>query len=114
MSKKKEELARQQAIQHDIQRIKLPRGEETFGIIEKKLGAGRMRIRCLDGKVRVCRVPGRLKRRLWTREGDLVIVQPWEFGGNEKGDVILKYKRVQVDFLRKKGYLNKLDEFEEF
>lgn len=114
MSKKKDELARQEKLQADIQRIKLPRGNETFGIIEKKLGAGRMRIRCLDSKVRVCRVPGRLKRRLWTREGDLVIVEPWEFGGDTKGDVILKYKKTQIDYLRRKDYLNKLDEFEEF
>jgi len=114
MSKKKDEQARKEALQSDIQRIRLPRGAQTFGIIEKKLGAGRMSIRCLDGKTRVCRVPGRLKRRLWTREGDLVIVEPWEFGGDKKGDVVLKYKKTQIDFLRRKGYLNKLDEFEEF
>ena len=48
------------------------------------------------------------------REGDLVIVEPWEFQGDEKGDVILKYRRNQVDYLKKKGYLRMLDEFEEF
>ena len=47
---------------------------------------------------------GRLKRRLWVREGDVVLVEPWEFGGGEKGDIIFKYKPIQVKILEKKGY----------
>ena len=73
-----------------------------------------MLVRCMDGKTRNCRIPGRLKKRLWVREGDLVIVEPWEFGGDDKGDVILKYRKNQVEYLKQKGYLKKLDEFEEF
>ena len=114
MSKKKDELAKQEKSQMEVQRIRLPKGLETIGLIEQRLGATRTRIRCLDGKERICRIPGRLKRRLWLREGDVVIVIPWEFGGDKKGDVLFKYRPLQVKYLREKGYLRKLDEFDEF
>jgi translation initiation factor 1A len=97
-----------------LMRTPVPKGDESFGIVEQRVGGSRMIVRCMDGKTRNCRIPGRLKKRLWVREGDLVIVKPWEFGGDAKGDVILKYRKNQVDYLKHKGYLKKLDEFEEF
>ena len=114
MSKKKEEQAKQEAIQQEYRRIKLPRGNQTFGILEQRLGGSRMRVRCLDGKSRICRIPGRLKRSLWVREGDVLLIEPWELGGDTKGDVLFKYKPIQAGFLRKKGYLKGLEEAEEF
>ncbi len=114
MSKKKEEQARLEKQEQEIRRIKLPRGRQCFGVIEQRLGGNRMRVRCLDGKTRVCRIPGRLKRRLWVREGDFAIVEPWEYSGDEKGDIIFKYRPTQVDFLKRKGYLKKLEELDEF
>ena len=114
MSQKKDEAARLEKIQMDIRRVKLPRGRQTLGILEQRLGGSRMRVRCLDGKSRICRIPGRLKRSLWVREGDVILIEPWELGGDAKGDVIFKYRPVQVDFLKRKGYLKGLEEFEEF
>ena len=66
MSKKKEEQARQEAIQRQISRIRLPRGKQTMAIVDQRLGGSRMRVRCLDGKTRIARIPGRLKRHLRT------------------------------------------------
>jgi len=114
MSKKKEEQQKQEQLQQEISRIHLPRGKETFGIIEQRLGGSRMRVRCLDSKTRVCRIPGRLTRKLWVRENDIVIVEPWEYGGDGKGDILYKYTPTQVFFLKKKGYLKQLEEFDEF
>ena len=114
MSKKKEQEELEAEIQEQISRIKLPRGTQTFGILDQRLGGSRMRVRCLDGKNRICRIPGRLKRKLWVREGNILIVEPWEFGGDEKGDIIYKYTPTQVSFLHRKGYLKNLGEFEEF
>lgn len=114
MSKKKEEEERQQQIQAEISRIRLPRGKQVLGILGQRLGASRVRVRCLDGKTRICRIPGRLKRRLWVRENDIIIIEPWEFGGDEKGDVLYKYTNTQVVFLRNKGYLKKLEDLDEF
>jgi translation initiation factor 1A len=87
-----------------VTRVPLPRGEEMIGVVEQRLGGNKMFVACLDGKTRNCRVPGRLKRKLWLRPGDVVIVQPWELDKN-KADIILKYKPNQVEWLRKKGYL---------
>jgi len=114
MSKKKDELARQEQIQQEIQRVKLPRGREVFGIVEQRVGGSRAKVRCLDGKLRICRIPGRLKRRLWIRENDLILVEPWETGGDEKGDIIFKYKKIQENYLQKKGYLKDLENMDEF
>jgi len=98
----------------EISRVKLPRGNQVFGVLERRLGGSRTQVRCLDGKTRICRIPGRLKRRLWVREGDILLIEPWEYGGDDKGDIIFKYRPNQVNFLKKKGYLAKLDDFEEF
>jgi translation initiation factor 1A len=73
-----------------------------------------MRVRCLDGKTRICRIPGRLKRRLWVRENDILIIEPWEYSGDEKGDVIYKYTPTQTSYLKKRGYLKKIEEEDEF
>lgn len=89
-------------------RVKLPRDKEVLGILDQRVGASRMLIRCLDGKSRNCRVPGRLRRKLWLREGDVVIVLPWEFD-NERGDVLFKYNPSQIAWLRNKGYLKDIE-----
>ncbi len=87
-------------------RVKLPKNKEIIGIIEQRLGGNKMKISCLDGKSRICRVPGRLRRRLWLRMNDVVIIEPWELD-NSKGDVLFKYKPNQIQWLRKNGYLEK-------
>jgi len=89
-------------------RVRLPRGKEVLGIIDQRVGASRMLVRCLDGKSRNCRVPGRLRRKLWLREGDIVIVEPWEFD-NEKGDVIFKYNPSAIEWLRRKDFLKNIE-----
>jgi translation initiation factor 1A len=95
-------------------RVKLPRDKEVLGIVEQRLGASRMRVRCFDGKTRICRIPGRLKRSLWVRAGDIVLAEPWELGGDTKGDIIYKYRHAQIDILKKKGLLKAQEEFTEF
>src|SRR4030042_213589 len=97
----------------EIIRVRLPRNNEVFGLLDRRLGGSRCEVRCLDGKTRVCRIPGRLKRRLWVREGDVVLVEPWEYV-NDKGDIVYKYRINQVNWLKRKGYLKGLEESEEF
>jgi translation initiation factor 1A len=109
-----EAVAEVAAGEEGVVRVKLPRGKETLGLLDRRLGGSRCEVRCLDGKTRICRIPGRLKRKLWVREGDLVLVEPWEFGGDEKGDIIYKYRGLQVDWLKKNGYLDKLKELDDF
>lgn len=114
MASKKEMLAEQEKIQQEISRIKLPREKQVLGLLEQRLGASRMRVKCLDGKTRICRIPGRLKRKLWVRERDILIIEPWEFSGDDKGDVLYKYSPTQASWLKNKGYLKKMEESDEF
>ncbi|MBI4152953.1 translation initiation factor eIF-1A [Candidatus Woesearchaeota archaeon] len=100
--------------EEEVTRVKLPRDQEVFGVVQQRFGGSRMKVLCLDGKTRVCRIPGRLKRTLWVREDDIVLVEPWELSSDEKGDIVYKYRKNQVDFLHKHGYLKKLEEVEEF
>ncbi len=97
-----------------IIRVRLPRENQVIGICERRLGGSRMKVICLDGKTRVCRIPGRLKRQLWVREGDTLLIQPWEYDADEKGDVIYKYRPLQVDWLKKNGHLKGLEDLDEF
>ena len=97
-----------------VVRVKLPRDKQILGTVEQRLGASRMRVRCFDGKTRICRIPGRLKRSLWVRAGDIVLAEPWELGGDTKGDIIYKYRHAQIEILKKKGLLKAQEEFDEF
>ena len=66
-------------------RVRVPqlRGGEIFGIADQLLGASRIKVMCADGKSRLGRIPGKLKKRMWIREGDLLVVKTWDFQ-NEK------------------------------
>lgn len=112
MQKKEGQAA--ETVEAEIRRIILPRGRQNFGIIVRMLGASRVEVKCFDGRTRLCRIPGRLKRKIWVRPGDLVIVEPWELGGEEKGDIIFRYTGTQVGWLRSHGKLPKVEGIEEF
>lgn len=98
----------------EIIRVRTPRDKEVLGVINRRLGGSRMDVACLDAKNRICRIPGKLKNKLWIREGDIVLVKPWEYEHETKGDVIYKYRPNQIDWLKKRGFLDKLADIEEF
>ena len=85
-------------------RLKMPRKGEVIGRVEQRVGGNRMIVACTDGKSRNCRIPGRLRRALWIREGDIVIVMPWEFD-NSRGDILYKYNKNLNNMLENKGLL---------
>jgi len=90
----------------EFTRVRLPKksDNEILGIVESLLGANKLRVRCMDGVVRLTRIPGKFKKGVWVREGDVIIVVPWSFQ-NEKADVIWKYTGPQVNWLERKGFL---------
>jgi len=94
-------------------RVRYPKGEEFIGMVEKRLGGSRMNVRSVDGRDIMARVPGRVKKFLWIREGDIVLLTPWEFDKN-KADLIYKYKPNERKALEKKGILSTLHASEEF
>jgi translation initiation factor 1A len=96
--------------QEIIGKVRTPRGKEVLGKVETRAGANRMIVACFDGKKRNCRVPGRLKRKLWIRPGNIVLIEPWEFEGDKKGDIIFTYTPAAIQWLERKGFLKGISE----
>jgi translation initiation factor 1A len=88
-----------------LERMVLPSENYVLGIAVKMLGGERIMVKCQDGKERLCRVRGKLKRRVWIREGDVVLVSPWDFQSDTRGDIFWRYRKNQTEWLRNKGYL---------
>ncbi|MFH1257641.1 MAG: translation initiation factor eIF-1A [Candidatus Micrarchaeota archaeon] len=85
--------------------VRMPRPGEILGIVKEMYGGSRMRVECADGKERLCRIPGKIKMRVWVKVNDVVLVMPWSVEGDTKGDIAYRYTRTQVDLLQRKGIL---------
>jgi translation initiation factor 1A len=72
------------------------------------LGSDKMRVRCEDSKERIARIPGKLRKRVWIKVGDVILLQPWKVMTDRRGDIIWRYTRTQANWLQKKGYLKNL------
>ena len=99
-------LAQLEGDSSDKIRVPLPneRINEMFAIADQILGGRRVRVVCADGETRLARIPGKMRRRQWVREGDLIVVQPWDFQ-DSKADVKKRYSKTQSLYLSRKGVL---------
>ena len=99
-------LAQLEGDTSDKIRVALPneRINEMFAIADQILGGRRVRVVCADGETRLARIPGKMRRRQWVREGDLIVVQPWDFQ-DAKADVKKRYSKTQSLYLSRKGVL---------
>lgn len=86
-------------------RIRYPKKGEVIGIIEALLGAKKFRVRCLDGKTRLCRIPGRIRKRLNLRENFVVLVEIWQLQGDNHGDIIYIYSNAEREAMQRKGII---------
>ena len=78
-----------------------PKGE-MFAVAETFQGGSRLQVICEDGIRRMGRIPGKLRRRMWGRENDLLIVVPWSFQ-DTKADVKFRYTPTQTANLKRRG-----------
>jgi translation initiation factor 1A len=90
----------------ELKELVLPGEGQLLGIVERMLGFDRVKVQCTDGYNRLCRIRGKLKRRIWIREGDVVLVAPWDFQYATRGDILWRYTEAQVEWLKKNGYLS--------
>jgi len=88
-----------------LDNMMLPSKNDVLGMAIKMLGADRIMVKCQDGKERLCRIRGKLKKRVWIREGDIVLVSPWDFQQETRGDIFWRYRKNQSDWLRSHNYL---------
>jgi len=85
-------------------RIPKKKNREVLGTVEKMLGANHVTVRCMDGVTRMGRIPGKMRKRIWMRVGDVVIVVPWSFQ-DSKADIVWRYTHPQVNWLTRNGFL---------
>jgi translation initiation factor 1A len=89
----------------EIDNTVLPSANDVLGIAVQLMGYDRIMVKCQDGKERLCRIRGKLKRRVWIRVGDVVLVSPWDFQSDKRGDIFFRYRKNQTEWLRSHGYL---------
>jgi translation initiation factor 1A len=84
--------------------LRMPEEDELFAEVKNMLGANRVKVRCEDGVERTARIPGRMQKRIWIREDDVVLVEPWDWQ-DEKGDIVWRYEKSEADQLREEGHI---------
>ncbi len=88
----------------NLKELVMPQQGEILGRAIKMTGGDQVIVKCADGETRNCRIRGKLKRRMWIREGDIVLVAPWDFD-NRKADILWRYIRAHAEWLEQNGYL---------
>jgi translation initiation factor 1A len=96
----------QEGPEEEYIRLPLPKKDknEMFAIADRLMGGSRINVVCADGKSRLARIPGRMKRRQRVRAGDLIIIKPWDIQ-NDKADIIFRYRRTQAIVLSRRKLL---------
>lgn len=89
----------------EISKLRMPRQGEVLGIVEMMLGGDKFKVKCDDGNIRICRIPGKMRKRVWIKAGDLILVEPWSVQSSERGDVVFRYTATQANWLHRKGYV---------
>ena len=77
--------------ENTIKRSRLPKRDELFAVVIEMSGGSRLRALCSDNKTRMVRIGGKLKRRMWCRPNDLIIVKPWVVQSDAKADLVYRY-----------------------
>lgn len=91
-----------------ITRVKFPnkRMGEMFARVIDILGNDRMRVFCEDGKNRVGRIRGKIKKRVWIRKLDLIIINPWSWETETqdklgKCEISWRYTKSEISYLER-------------
>ena len=98
--------------QPEITRVKMPykKNGEMFARVTDIYGQERMGVYCEDGKHRIGRIRGKIKKRVWIRKGDLVIVNPWDFeteveGQKGKCEISWRYLKHEISWLNRRDII---------
>ncbi len=88
----------------NLKELVMPQKGEILGRVIKMTGGDQVIVKCADGETRQCRIRGKLKRRMWIRENDIVLISPWDFD-NRKADILWRYIRAHAEWLKANNYL---------
>ncbi len=92
----------------ELKEMVMPQEGELLGRVIKMAGGDNIIVKCTDGKVRTCRIRGKIKRRMWIRDNDLVLIAPWDFQ-SDKADIIWRYISAHAEKIKQDGHLAGLD-----
>ena len=84
----------------------MPQEGEMLGRVTRLTGGDHILVKCSDGETRLCRIRGKMKRRMWIREADIVLIAPWDFK-DDRGDIIQRYLTPHDELLETQGHLPK-------
>ncbi|KAJ9533853.1 hypothetical protein QJQ45_026954, partial [Haematococcus lacustris] len=77
---------------------------QEYGQVIRMLGNGRLEAHCIDGKKRLCHIRGKMRKKVWVAQGDIVLVGLREYQ-DEKADVIMKFTADEARVLKQYGEL---------
>ncbi|KAK9468271.1 nucleic acid-binding protein [Lipomyces arxii] len=77
---------------------------QEYAQVVKMLGNGRLEAQCFDGEKRLAHIRGKLRKKVWINQGDIILLSLREFQDNQ-GDVILKYNADEARSLKNYGEL---------
>lgn len=75
-----------------------------YAQVAKMLGNGRLEAQCFDGEKRLAHIRGKLRKKVWINQGDIILLSLREFQ-DAKADVILKYTADEARNLKAYGEL---------
>ncbi len=87
-----------------LKELVMPEAGQFLGKVAKLSGGDHLLVKCTDGETRLCRIKGTMKRRMWIRDGDIVLVAPWDFDKTH-ADVVWRYIQAHAQWLFNNGYL---------
>ena len=75
---------------------------QQYAQVTKMLGNGRLTAMCFDGVERLCHIRGKLRKKVWIAQSDIVLVGLRDYQ-DAKADVILKYSPDEARNLKSYG-----------
>ncbi|XP_050527730.1 eukaryotic translation initiation factor 1A, X-chromosomal-like isoform X1 [Daktulosphaira vitifoliae] len=75
---------------------------QEYAQVTKMLGNGRLEAMCFDGVKRLCHIRGKLRKKVWINQGDIVLIGLRDYQ-DTKADVILKYTPDEARNLKTYG-----------
>jgi len=83
---------------------------QVYGKVIKKLGGDFIELLCTDGQIRKGQIRGKMRKREWLNENDIVLCTLNSFGNDiknkDKCSIEMKYRIDEIDILKDHGQLN--------
>ena len=86
----------------DLKNIIFRELDQEYAQVTALLGNCRLRLNCIDGKTRIGKIRGAIRKKSWISMNDVVLVSLRDFE-DDKCDVLLVYKSHEVVYLQKLG-----------